>query len=152
VVASAYAHEGAGQRLVHRLKYDAVAGLATLLAKQLVPLVPSDATGLVPVPRVVARRILYGVDHGPALAAALARLTGLPVFGALSAPIWAPAHAGRRRDRRRRPAFRSIAAVPAGAVVVDDVVTTGSTIEHAALALGGAVAGAVTVTSAVQRW
>jgi predicted amidophosphoribosyltransferase len=60
------------------------------------------------------------------------RLTGIPVVAALRPEIVARARAGRARDDRREPGFRVRASIPSGAVLVDDVITTGSTLRHVA--------------------
>lgn len=138
-------HEGAARTLVRRLKYEAVVAIAPFVAELVVHRVPSDTEALVPVARATARRIRYGVDPARELATALADRTGLPVVDALGPPLWARANAGHRRMDRRPPDFRKRRSV-GNALVVDDVMTTGTTIDAAATTLGGIV-GALTVTN-----
>jgi predicted amidophosphoribosyltransferase len=102
----------------------------------------SWAHAVVPVPAspgAVARR---GFDHGALLAADFAHLTGVPALEALRAR---PRRDQRGLDRERRAANAraSIVAAPGVAVpgrvlVLDDVFTTGATLDAGAVALGGA--------------
>lgn len=140
-------HEGAVRRLIHDLKYRAVRPVAGLLAHEVVRVLPPGIDMIVPVPRVLARRLRYGVDQAGELASAVRRLTGLPVVQALAAPAWQPGHAGRRRADRRAVRFRAIRPV-SRAVLVDDVVTTGATLAAAASTIGSGVLGAVTASGA----
>ncbi len=138
------AHEGPARTLVRRLKYEAVLAVADLVAEDLASRIPSSAQCLVPVSRNIVRRVRYGIDPASHLAEALSRRTGLPVVRALRPGVWWRANAGSRRDSRVPPHFslRSHVTCP---VLVDDVLTTGRTLDAAARVLGGALA-AVTVT------
>lgn len=147
LIRPALVHDGAARTLVHRLKYEASPRAAAVLATMVVSRIPPDATSLVPVPRVVARRWRYGVDPGRELARALARRTGLPLAERLRPALWTARRAGPQGRRRGFPRFVSTGPVSPGAVLVDDVVTTGATLLAAAHACGAARA--VTVTSAV---
>ncbi len=142
----AMAHDGVGRSLVHRMKYQGTAGSAEALAALMVSCLPNQARALVPVPRTWARRVRFGIDPGRELAKALARLAALPIVTCLGAPLWVPAHAGRSRNARRRPHFTVRRSAPEGSVLVDDVITTGSTLASAAELLD--VQWAVTATSA----
>ena len=146
LVRSAYLHEGTARRLVHLLKYRGVVAAASLLAEGMAPLVPAEAV-LVPLPRVGARRLRYGVDPAFELAGAVAALTGAAVWEGMVAPVWCRRRAGRRH--RQVPRFRSrAAAAPLPALLVDDVVTSGATLMAAARAVPGVV-GALTATAPV---
>lgn len=151
-VRSAYAHRGPPRVLVHRLKYEAVSRVAELLAVPMAPLVPTSASVLVPIPRTLVRRVRYGIDPAAELASALARLTGLPVHPRLRPPVAARRHAGKGRLLRPAPGFTVSGHLPRGAVLVDDVVTTGVTLQAAADAFGRTglprPVGAVTGTAA----
>ncbi len=148
VVRSGFLHEGPARALVHRLKYEGVTAAAGPLAEALVPELPAGVTAFVPVPRVVWRRIRLGVDPAPELARALAARTGVSIVHALRPPLVAPRHAGRRRGARPAPVFGLRSPVPPGAVLVDDVLTTGTTLAGALASLGSGVRGAVTATVA----
>jgi len=146
-VVAAFAHSGAASQLVRHLKYRRSIDAGRYLARRMARLVPPDATGLVPVPRVMARRISYGIDQTRLLADELSRITGLPVRGVLAANLWSPRSAGRGRVHRPVPSFAA-KAYTARPVLVDDVCTTGRTLIGAALALGYARTPAVVATSA----
>lgn len=148
LVRAAHVHEAAARRLVHRLKYQAIESAARPLARAMAPLLPDLTRCLVPVPRVVARRWRYGVDPGVTVTAALARLTGLPVVLALRPAFWVARRAGPAGGHRGLPRFTLVRDPGSGAVLIDDVVTTGTTLRAA-----GRVAGAhhaVTATAALR--
>lgn len=142
VVTAAWKHSGPARSLVHRLKYDGVIASAALAAAEI--RLPPGAAVLVPVPRVMARVVAHGLDPADAFASVLGQSTGLPVVRCLSAPVWSPRRAGRRR-RAAPPRFRLLGDRPGGAVVVDDVVTSGETIEAAAALVGARWAAAMTL-------
>lgn len=147
-VASAFLHSGPARVLVHRLKYEGLVDAARALGSAMVPLLPTGTAALVPVPRVVWRRIRYGVDPADELARAIASVTGLPVCRPLRPALVGPRHAGRSRSARQRPMFGVESPPPPESVLIDDVVTTGTTLAAARAALGGHPRHAVTGTAA----
>jgi predicted amidophosphoribosyltransferase len=150
VVRSLFLHDGAPADLVKRLKYGAVAQVATLVAPLIAARLPPAAEALVPIPRTTTRRVRYGIDPARQLATAVSRHSGLPTVGCLIPPFFAPRHAGRRRSDRPPIRFRSAGPVPADLVLIDDVITTGLTLLSASQALGGLGRWAVTVTAAAE--
>jgi predicted amidophosphoribosyltransferase len=146
LVRPAFRHGGAARAMVHHLKYGGPDASGEILATAMTKLLPPGARALVPVPRVAARLWRYGSDPGAGLAAALARRTGLPVVAAIRRPVWWARRAGPVRTTRGRPGFRARRSV-VGAVLIDDVLTTGATLCAAAAAVPDALA-AVTATAA----
>ncbi|MFV1970839.1 MAG: ComF family protein, partial [Acidimicrobiia bacterium] len=114
-------------RLVHNLKYRRSIRAGRILAAAMVSGLPADATVLVPVPRSFVRRVTYGIDQARVLAMEVSEITGVEVLDALGAPLWWRRQAGASRDERHTIDFRSITRVPEGAILVDDVLTTGTT-------------------------
>ena len=145
LVSSALVHEGAARSLVHHLKYRGLMSAAGALAAAMVRIVPRQATCLVPVPRVLLRMWRYGIDPAVALCGSLSQRTGLPVARALVRPIWWAGRAGLAGAVRGAPVFRAARDAPSGAVLIDDVLTTGATLSAAAGVLPG-VAVAITAT------
>ncbi len=148
LVGGAFLHQGAARRLVHRLKYGGLLRVAELFGEVLAPLVPPTATALVPVPRAWVRRATHGVDPAQVLARAVAARCNLPVISALRPGLWWPRHAGRDRAGRTGARYRAARRLAPGAVLVDDVLTTGATLEAATAALAGIPAAALTATVA----
>ena len=146
LVRSAFLHQGAARALVHHLKYGGPVAACQLLATAMAGLLPPGAATLVPVPRVLVRTWRYGVDPAGLLAVALSRRTGLPVAGAIWRPWWWAPRAGPAHAVRGQPRFRGRTPLPPGPVLIDDVLTTGSTLSAAHRAVPRAVA-AVTATT-----
>lgn len=148
MVASAFRHGGAAARLVHNLKYRRCAGSAHLLGTAMALQIPDGATCVVPVPRSIVRRIRYGVDQTAMLASVVSAERGIPVVAAFHAPVWWRRRAGMGRGGRRPIAFGVRCALPPGAVLIDDVITTGSTIASIASLVPHGEFTAVTATAA----
>ncbi|MGA9596891.1 MAG: phosphoribosyltransferase family protein [Acidimicrobiia bacterium] len=145
-VCSGYRHETVARRLVHLLKYHGIVAAAVPLADAMAHRLPADTAGLIPVPRALVRRSRYGVDPAVELATRVSRITGIPVLTLLRSRLWWPAHAGNDRVSRRTPRFRLVDCAPSGALLVDDVLTTGVTLATAGELVG--VRRAVTGTRA----
>jgi predicted amidophosphoribosyltransferase len=98
-----------------------------------------DGHALVPVPPAPRRRRRRGFDPADEIARALARRTGLPLVRCLVRAN-GPRQVGRARHDRLAspPLVHAARAVPARAVLVDDVVTTGATLMACATELRAA--------------
>jgi len=135
------AYDGALRAIIHALKFDGRRSLARPLGRLMRERgaeILDGAACLVPVPLHPSRRRHRGFNQ----AADLARHVGMPVRPALRRVRATPAQTGlpaARRHRNLRDAFAATraAATLTGAVVVliDDVSTTGATLEACARAL-----------------
>jgi ComF family protein len=110
------------------------------------------ATAVVPVPLHWYRHWRRGYNQSEVLARALAREIGIPCRHRWlkriksAAPQTQQTPAGRRQNVHRAFAVRNGVAVRGGTVIlVDDVITTGSTASEAAAALRGSGAGTIIV-------
>jgi ComF family protein len=146
---SAFAYEGVAREVVGALKSRGALVLASFIANEIAARAPAAmiAGTLVPVPAHARRRRAAGFNQAFEIAAALARQAGLPVRNALRR-VPAPTQVGLERRARLENARGSVrartgSAVPARALLVDDVYTTGATLDACAEALRQAGAGEV---------
>jgi ComF family protein len=151
---AAFAHRDAAQRILRRLKYGGGRRLAGLLAELALPalnrlLTVSGPAALVPVPLHRSRQRDRGYNQAELLAAELARGAGLPPWPALVRRRATERQHGLDRQSRlrnlRRAMELSAAPPPSGAkgarptvVLVDDILTTGATLEACAIILRAA--------------
>ncbi len=139
---AAVAYDGAARRALLALKFAAARPLADVMAAQIAAAAALPAgAAIVAVPAHPRRRRARGFDPAELVAAALARRTGMPLVRALRRGGRASQQLGAGRAQRRDPLaldFRARCAAPARVVLVDDVHTTGATLQACALALRAA--------------
>jgi len=142
---AAFTYDGPAGAVVRALKFGGRVALADLMAAQIAVQAPALLLRgtIVPVPVHPRHRRQRGVDHGHALAAALARRTALGLEPCLARTGDPRPQVGRgRRDRVRGPAgsieLRAGSVAPERALLVDDVLTTGATVSACIRALHAA--------------
>ena len=155
-----FAYEGTARQLVAALKSRAHVEASRLIASEIASRAPPGLLGplLVPVPAHAARRRCRGFNHATAIARALGRCAGVPVAELLvrrapSAPQVGLERRARLANANGSVALRSGAAAPERALLVDDVYTTGATLDACAQALkraGCPAVGAITFARAIR--
>lgn len=146
---AAYRYDGVAKTLVHRLKFDNVTAAATVLARGMaldamkLHLSPDTVITWVTMPE--KRKRERGIDHGQVLARAVGLRLQLPVKRLLVRSEERPFATQRgsskeRRLRNLRGMFTAGKELPRYVLLVDDVTTTGATMETCAACLraGGA--------------
>lgn len=151
-IRAAAAYEGPLERAIHRFKYDGwrvlAPALAGLMADRLATAAPPGAT-IVAVPLHAGRQRARGYNQSELLAAELRRRFGLRApSGRLTRLRDTPPQVGLDRPRRQTNVEGAFGwrGAPLGrepVILVDDVATTGATLEACAAALREAGAGAV---------
>lgn len=158
---SPLAHAGSARALVAALKFRGALPVARLMAAQIAAGAPRElAAGavLVPVPLHPVRRRARGFDQAALIASALATRLDRPVVTCLrrGGPASRQLGGGRaaRHARAERLGLDVRGPVPARVLLVDDVHTTGATLDACARALraaGAAHVAAVAYARALPR-
>lgn len=153
-------HEGKLQQAVHALKYaDALALAAPLAQRMATSLIPLHWTFdlIAPVPLHPQRLRERGYNQSALLADALAKIAGIPCDLTVFERVRdTPPQVGRSRKERQANVAGAFTAdsriAGAAALVIDDVFTTGATLQACARAALDAGAGAVySLTVTVAR-
>jgi predicted amidophosphoribosyltransferase len=134
------AYEGPGRDLVRALKFRGARSVAEQMSAIVAACAPDGLLrgALVPVPLHPMRLRRRGFNQARVLAAAIAKRTGLEVSDCLRRQGPGPPQVGRARGARLAGPAGTVEArgrVPPGALLVDDVVTTGATLAACAAAL-----------------
>ncbi len=155
------AYEGALRTLIHLFKYSAIRSLARPLADLLADALPRDQRfdAIVPVPLHWRRRWHRGFNQSELLARSLSRRTGVPLLGVLRRTRATSVQAGLSNTRRRQNVTSAFGCRRPERVrgkrilLIDDVMTTGSTAAACALALkrAGAAKVAILTVARVDR-
>jgi ComF family protein len=137
---SPLAYDGVARELVGALKFRGALPLASFMAAHIAANLPQDlrAGVLVPVPAQARRHRRRGFDPAAALTSALAARLDRPVQPCLRRHDRERRQVGASRTQRRRPDRLTIALrapPPPRALLVDDVHTTGATLDACARAL-----------------
>jgi competence protein ComFC len=155
---SVFAYEDAARDAVHALKFNGVSAVAGVMAEQMASLLerwapPVDA--VVPVPLSVSRLRTRGYNQSELLARSLARATGIPLVRGAAVRARSTPPQARQPDEAARRANVSKSFLPGGkrisgnVLLIDDVLTTGATLDACArVLLGNGADGVVALTFA----
>jgi len=147
-------HEGVARNLVAALKFRRLLPVAGLMADRIQWLAPAHVLSgaVVPVPPAPSRLRRRGFDPAGELAAAVAERLGAPLEQCL-ARRGGSRQVGKRRAERigHPPQIHARGTVPRSVLLVDDVLTTGSTLTACAQALRAAGAARVVAITFARR-
>ncbi len=137
---SVYAdYDGFAEALVGHLKFEHTIAAAPLIASYLNQLITTDGAVIVPVPTATGRVRLRGYDQALLIAKHASKLSGLPYSDILERFGQVRQTGSGRRERLAQLegafAVKPRVVIPHSVLLVDDVVTTGATLESAARVL-----------------
>ena len=149
-VRAVYVMESGARQLVHQLKYEGMTALAEPMGTRLAGSFEVEGDLVVPVPLHAGRMRSRGYNQSALLGKAFGRATGLAFDAAAARRVRAtkPLAKSMNRAERRAIVTGAFAGVPARVrdrriLLVDDVVTTGATLDSCARALLDAGAASV---------
>jgi ComF family protein len=151
--AALLAYEDDGRELIARLKYRNARSTMRWLAVSMASLVDVRRVDVVTwIPTTAARRRDRGFDQAQLLAQRVARELRRPCHRLLVRATGAPQTGRSLVERRTGPSLtaRPLRVAPRHVLVVDDVITTGTTIVVAARALHGSGVESVSVLAAAR--
>jgi ComF family protein len=137
-------YDGTARDAVHALKFRGLSALAPVMAGEMAEVLSEwipPINSIVAVPLAGHRRRLRGYDQAQLLANELSRLTGIPLarhalVRSRSTPPQARTVGREERRRNIAGAFAKGRHVPeGGTLLIDDVVTTGATLDACARVL-----------------
>jgi ComF family protein len=155
-VATRADYTGIAKQLVWQLKFQGAQAAATEMARQLAPLVAAQQPMLVvPVPTATSRRRQRGYDQAVLLARALANELAMPYLSALRRTGQHHQVGASRLQRvtQLQDAYRCVypgRIAGKHVLLVDDVLTTGATLESAARAIKAAGAARICAITFAQ--
>jgi len=137
VVCSCFAYRGTGLELYQTIKFGGYWRLIRPLVERaqrafFAGLPYPEYACLVPVPESKRRRIRRFFDPAAVIAEEIRRFTGLPVLRAVTNRWWHRQQVGLDYEKRKRNAadrFLVRGTLPERVILVDDVITTGATLE-----------------------
>lgn len=138
------AYDGPARGLIHALKFHGRTATAHTMAAHIAANIPRplllDAAVLVPAPTHPTRKRTRGFDQAHLLACALTKRTNIPLLAALSRHGAATRQLGAGRFARRSAEMdiEPSRAIHGTAILIDDVHTTGATLDACARALRAA--------------
>ena len=157
---SAVSYDGNAKDLIYRLKYGNAKYLANTLSQYLLDVLlvsdwQADCITFVPIHKT--RQRLRRYNQAELLARFLAERINLPCENLLEKSVKTPNQARLNREQRMqnlKGSFRAVADVPAHIILVDDVMTTGSTVNECSAVLkraGAKVVYVLTFASVPER-
>jgi ComF family protein len=137
---------GPARDLVHALKYDGLSAVAPLMAQGMTERLQAwapEVDAVVPVPVAGVRKRRRGYNQAELLAREISRATGVRVVGAAISRRPGPSQIEQPdEDARRKNAREAFApgrtSVSGAVLLVDDVMTTGATLDACARVLKSA--------------